>query len=57
MQISGTMIQNNAVDLVTLADPTNQYSFTNFLHQTGRLEAHIFANFDSVLRKEFERVF
>jgi lysine N6-hydroxylase len=40
-------------DLVTLADPTNPYSFISYLHQHGRLYHFLNARFDHVSRREF----
>lgn len=40
-------------DLVTLADPTNEYSFLNYLHSNGQLYHFLNAKFDSVSRTEF----
>ena len=40
-------------DLVTLADPTNKFSFISYLHSEGRLYNFLNAKFDSLLRKEF----
>lgn len=56
MKIPSAKIQNSHLrDLVSLADPTNKYSFTNFLHKTGRLEVHLIANFSNIIREEFEQ--
>ena len=40
-------------DLVTLADPTNPYSFLAYLHASGRIYHFLNARFDAVTRKEF----
>lgn len=40
-------------DLVTLADPTNAFSFLAYLHTQGRLYHFINAQFDAVPRQEF----
>jgi lysine N6-hydroxylase len=40
-------------DLVTLADPTNKYSFLNFCKQTGRLYPFYIRENFNVLRKEY----
>ena len=40
-------------DLVTLADPTNPFSFLSYLHQHGRLLSFLNAKFAHVLRSEF----
>lgn len=54
MQIEGTKLQVSIFkDLVTLADPTNPYSFISYLHQTGRLYHFLNAQFDAVSRREF----
>lgn len=55
MQLPGAMMQvSHFKDLVTLADPTNPYSFLNYLKAKGRLYQFINAKFDTVLRREFE---
>lgn len=40
-------------DLVTLADPTNEYSFLNYLHTSQKLYHFLNAKFDSVSRQEY----
>jgi len=40
-------------DLVTLADPTNKYSFLNFAKQTGRLYPFYIRENFNILRKEY----
>ncbi|WP_051376743.1 lysine N(6)-hydroxylase/L-ornithine N(5)-oxygenase family protein [Burkholderia sp. WSM2232] len=40
-------------DLVTLADPTNRFSFISYLHEHGRLYQFLNARFESLLRREF----
>ncbi len=40
-------------DLVTLADPTNPYSFLSYLSKNGRLFQFITANFEYIFREEF----
>lgn len=56
MQIGLAKIQNSHLrDLVSLVDPTNEFSFTNFLHKTGRLESHLISNFGFIERREFEQ--
>lgn len=40
-------------DLVTLADPTNKYSFLNFCKQTGRLYPFYIRENFNILRKEY----
>ncbi|MBN3809964.1 SidA/IucD/PvdA family monooxygenase [Paraburkholderia sp. Ac-20347] len=44
-------------DLVSLVDPTNPYSFLEFLREKGRLYSFINANFPHVLRREFNEYF
>ena len=48
-------------DLVTLADPTNEFSFLNYLKQTGRIYAFYAVLLDTdnffVLRNEFNRYY
>jgi lysine N6-hydroxylase len=53
-QISNTTIQVSMLkDLVSLSDPTSEYSFLCYLHESGRLYHYINAHFDSVPRQEF----
>lgn len=40
-------------DLVSLADPSNPYSFLNYLHSQGRIYHFLNARFDAVPRQEF----
>lgn len=40
-------------DLVTLSDPTNEFSFLSYLHSHGRLYHFINAQFDAIPRREF----
>ncbi len=40
-------------DLVSLADPTNAYSFLAYLHSQGRIYQFLNARFDAVPRQEF----
>jgi lysine N6-hydroxylase len=40
-------------DLVTLRDPTNSFSFLNYLHSQGRIYHFANARFDAVRREEF----
>lgn len=40
-------------DLVTLADPTNPFSFVSYLHQQGRLLPFLNARFEQISRLEF----
>lgn len=42
-------------DLVTLADPTNRYSFLNFLFHKGRLYRFLNVNFERASRIEFNQ--
>jgi lysine N6-hydroxylase len=42
-------------DLVTLVNPRSAYTFVNFLSENGRLYHFLNAQFDSVLRAEFEQ--
>jgi lysine N6-hydroxylase len=42
-------------DLVTLADPTNPYSFVNFLSVSKRLYQFIAANYNPMMRAEFNQ--
>ncbi|WP_288585085.1 SidA/IucD/PvdA family monooxygenase [uncultured Methylobacterium sp.] len=58
MQIPNSALQVSFVkDLVTLADPTNPFSFLAFLHDQGRLGHFLNARFDAVSRREFSRYF
>ncbi|MGA4838238.1 lysine N(6)-hydroxylase/L-ornithine N(5)-oxygenase family protein [Streptomyces sp. G45] len=53
-QIPGTSLQVSMLkDLVSLADPTNPFSFLNYLHDQGRIYHFINAQFDAVPRQEF----
>ncbi|MFJ5259391.1 lysine N(6)-hydroxylase/L-ornithine N(5)-oxygenase family protein [Streptomyces sp. NPDC088387] len=53
-QIPGTSLQVSMVkDLVSLADPTSQFSFLNYLHDQGRIYHFVNAQFDAVPRQEF----
>ncbi len=40
-------------DLVSLAQPTSEYSFLSYLHESGRLYHYLNAQFDAVPRQEF----
>ncbi|TIU82441.1 MAG: lysine N6-hydroxylase, partial [Mesorhizobium sp.] len=42
-------------DLVTLVNPRSAYTFVNYLHENGRLYHFLNAQFEAVLRAEFER--
>ncbi|WP_055589245.1 lysine N(6)-hydroxylase/L-ornithine N(5)-oxygenase family protein [Streptacidiphilus griseoplanus] len=53
-QIPGAVLQVSPLkDLVTLADPTNPFSFLAYLHEQGRIYHYINAQFDAVPRQEF----
>lgn len=53
-QIPGASLQVSPLkDLVTLADPTNAFSFLSYLHAQGRIYHFINAQFDAVPRQEF----
>jgi lysine N6-hydroxylase len=53
-QIHGASLQVSPLkDLVTLADPTNVFSFLSYLHAQGRIYHFINAQFDAVPRQEF----
>ncbi|MFC5256282.1 lysine N(6)-hydroxylase/L-ornithine N(5)-oxygenase family protein [Streptomyces cinereospinus] len=52
--IPGATLQVSPLkDLVTLAAPTNPYSFFSYLHEHGRLYHFVNARFDAVPRQEF----
>lgn len=58
MQIPNARLQVSFIkDLVTLADPTNPFSFLAFLHENGRLYHFLNAQFESVSRREFSEYF
>ncbi|MEV8644043.1 SidA/IucD/PvdA family monooxygenase [Mesorhizobium ciceri] len=42
-------------DLVTLVNPRSAYTFINYLHENGRLYHFLNAQFEAVLRAEFEQ--
>ncbi|TIO14339.1 MAG: lysine N6-hydroxylase [Mesorhizobium sp.] len=42
-------------DLVTLVNPRSAYTFVNYLHENGRLYHFLNAQFEAVLRTEFEQ--
>ncbi|MEL6864661.1 MAG: SidA/IucD/PvdA family monooxygenase [Bacteroidota bacterium] len=44
-------------DLVTLVDPSNPYSFLNFLCENKRLYRHSIARFSAIKRKEFNQYY
>lgn len=53
-QIPGASLQVSLFkDLVTLADPTNRFSFLSYLHDQGKIYHFINAQFDAVPRQEF----
>jgi lysine N6-hydroxylase len=53
-QISKTTIQVSMLkDLVSLAQPTSEYSFLSYLHESGRLYHYLNAQFDAVPRQEY----
>ena len=53
-QIPGASLQVSPLkDLVTLADPTSEFSFLAYLHSQGRIYHYINAQFDAVPRQEF----
>mmetsp|Transcript_18551 Transcript_18551/g.30562 ORF Transcript_18551/g.30562 Transcript_18551/m.30562 type:complete len:444 (+) Transcript_18551:115-1446(+) len=55
MQLPDAKIQVSHVkDLVTMADPTNPYSFMSYLKEHGRLYHFVNARFETVMRREFE---
>ncbi|WP_067822004.1 lysine N(6)-hydroxylase/L-ornithine N(5)-oxygenase family protein [Nocardia inohanensis] len=52
--VSGAELQVSPLkDLVTLHDPTNPWSFLNYLHDQGRIYHFLNARFDSVPRREY----
>ncbi|MBR8343534.1 SidA/IucD/PvdA family monooxygenase [Burkholderia ambifaria] len=58
MQIPGACLQVSFIkDLVTLAEPTNPFSFLSFLHENRRLYHFLNAQFDAVSRREFSDYF
>lgn len=53
-QIPGATLQVSMFkDLVSLSDPTNAFSFLNYLHTSGRAYHYLNARFDAVPRLEF----
>jgi lysine N6-hydroxylase len=53
-QIPGTTIQVSMLkDLVSLAEPTNAYSFLSYLSEHGRIYHFLNAQFEAVPREEF----
>ncbi|WP_220010375.1 SidA/IucD/PvdA family monooxygenase [Bradyrhizobium sp. BR 10289] len=56
MLLSGSDIQNNPLrDLVTPRNPRSRYSFTNFLHEHGRLFEYLNLGIEFPLRKEYSQ--
>ncbi|MFC1406081.1 MULTISPECIES: SidA/IucD/PvdA family monooxygenase [Streptacidiphilus] len=54
MLLDGSDIQNHPLrDLVSLRNPRSRYSFTNFLHEHGRLLEHLNLPLEFPLRKEY----
>jgi lysine N6-hydroxylase len=54
MLVSGAGLQVSLFkDLVTLADPTNRFSFIAYLHENGKLYHFLNARFEHVPRAEF----
>ncbi len=59
----GLLLQNASIqvsifkDLVSLVDPMNKYSFTNFLHEKQRFYQFINAGFTTARRAEFNQYF
>ncbi len=54
MLLSGSDIQNHPLrDLVTPRNPRSRYSFTNFLHEHGRLFEYLNLGIEFPLRKEY----
>ncbi|MEW1656735.1 SidA/IucD/PvdA family monooxygenase [Streptomyces sp. NPDC093707] len=53
-QIPGASLQVSLFkDLVTLAEPTNKFSFLSYLHEQGKIYHYFNAQFDAVPRQEF----
>jgi len=53
-QMANTTIQVSMLkDLVSLSEPTSDYSFLSYLHESGRLYHYLNAQFDAVPRQEF----
>lgn len=58
IMLEGVMVGTAPVkDLVTLVDPTNRYSFLNFLVEQGRIYRFLIANWPSVTRREFSQYY
>jgi lysine N6-hydroxylase len=55
IMVPGAQLQVSFLkDLVTLVDPTSQFSFLNYLAQAGRLHRFLIAHTDRCSRQEFE---
>jgi lysine N6-hydroxylase len=55
LMLAGSVLQvSHLKDLVTLVDPTNRYTFLNFLARTGRLHRFASVRTQDVSRREFE---
>jgi lysine N6-hydroxylase len=53
-QLPDTTLQVSMLkDLVSLADPTNRFSFLSYLHDQGKIYHFINAQFDAMPRREF----
>ena len=53
-QMPGASLQVSFLkDLVSLADPTNSFSFLSYLHEHGKIYHFLNARFDAVPRQEF----
>jgi lysine N6-hydroxylase len=53
-QMPNTTIQVSMLkDLVSLSEPTNEFTFLSYLHESGRLYHYLNAQFDAVPRQEF----
>ncbi|MFI5828357.1 lysine N(6)-hydroxylase/L-ornithine N(5)-oxygenase family protein [Streptomyces sp. NPDC051578] len=53
-QMPGSTLQVSLFkDLVSLADPTNRFSFLSYLHEQGRVHHFLNAQFSAVPRQEF----
>jgi len=56
MLLNGSDIQNHPLrDLVTPRNPRSRYSFTNFLHEHGRLFEYLNLGIEFPLRKEYSQ--
>ncbi|MEU4878367.1 SidA/IucD/PvdA family monooxygenase [Streptomyces sp. NPDC021608] len=53
-QLPDTTLQVSMLkDLVSLADPTNRFSFLSYLHEQGKIYHFVNAQFDAMPRREF----